>query len=46
MAQPQPPVPSDDRVPLFGTWRSIYAWVAACALVVMLLLGLFSRWPF
>jgi hypothetical protein len=33
-------------VPLFGTWRSIYTWVAVCALVVMLLLGLFSRWPF
>jgi len=36
----------DDRVPLFGTWGAIHAAVAACAVVVMALLALFSRWPF
>jgi len=46
MSAPPPPEPSDDRVPLFGSWRAIYAWVAICAIVVMLLLRLFSRWPF
>jgi hypothetical protein len=33
-------------VPVFGTWRAIYAAVLACALAVMALLALFSRWPF
>jgi hypothetical protein len=46
MAQPQPPEPSDDHVPLFGSWRAIYTWVAVSAVCVMLLLGLFSRWSF
>lgn len=46
MAPPRVPEPSDDRVPLFGSWRSIYAWVAVSALVVMLLLRIFSRWAF
>jgi hypothetical protein len=36
----------DDRVPLFGTWPTIYVAVAACALAVMALVALFSRWPF
>jgi hypothetical protein len=36
----------DDRVPLFGTWRAIYTAVALSALAVMVLLALFSRWPF
>ena len=36
----------DDLVPLFGTWRAIYAAVALSALAVMVLLALFSRWPF
>jgi hypothetical protein len=36
----------DDRVPVFGTWRAIHAAVALCALAVMALLALFSRWPF
>ena len=40
------PEPPDDRVPLFGTWGAIHAAVAACALAVMALLALFSRWPF
>jgi hypothetical protein len=36
----------DDRVPLFGTWRVIHVAVALSALAVMVLLALFSRWPF
>jgi hypothetical protein len=36
----------DDRVPLFGTWTAIYGAVIGCAVVVMVLLALFSRWPF
>ncbi len=39
-------VEGEARVPVFGTWRVIYAAVIACALVVMGLLLLFSRWPF
>jgi len=39
--------PDDDlKVPFFGTWRAIHAAVALCALAVMALLALFSRWPF
>jgi hypothetical protein len=41
-----PPARDDDRVPLFGTWRAIHAAVIACALAVMGLVYLFSRWPF
>jgi len=46
MSSEGPRQPSDDVVPLFGTWRAIYAAVVACALAVMALLALFSRWPF
>jgi hypothetical protein len=46
MAPAEPPEPPDERVPLFGSWRAIYLAVAACALVVMALVALFSRWPF
>jgi hypothetical protein len=35
-----------DRVPVFGSWRAIHTAVILCALVVMALLALFSRWPF
>jgi hypothetical protein len=35
-----------ERVPLFGSWRAIHAAVILCALAVMALLALFSRWPF
>jgi hypothetical protein len=45
MPESDPPG-SDDRVPFFGTWRVIYTAVALCALAVMALLALFSRWPF
>jgi hypothetical protein len=40
------PSHSDDRVPVFGTWRAIYASVVVSALAVMALVFLFSRWPF
>jgi hypothetical protein len=33
-------------VPLFGSWRAIYAAVVVSALVVMALVALFSRWPY
>jgi len=46
MPESRPPENSDDRVPLFGTWRRIHTAVALCALAVMALLALFSRWPF
>jgi hypothetical protein len=46
MPETAPPDRSDDRVPLFGTWPAIYAAVVACAIVVMALLAVFSRWPF
>ena len=36
----------EGRVPLFGSWRAIHAAVILCALIVMALLALFSRWPF
>jgi hypothetical protein len=42
----QAPGPDDDRVPLFGTWGRIHAAVIACALAVMALVALFSRWRF
>ena len=43
---PEPLPQPDEEVPLFGTWRAIHASVVLCALVVMGLLALFSRWPF
>jgi hypothetical protein len=46
MPDPVSPGSPDDRVPLFGTWRAIHGAVIACALLVMALLALFSRWPF
>jgi hypothetical protein len=36
----------DDDVPVFGTWRRIYAAVIVSAVVVMALVALFSRWEF
>jgi len=35
-----------ERVPFFGTWRAIHTAVILCAVLVMALLALFSRWPF
>ena len=36
----------DGPVPVFGTWRAIYTAVVMSALAVMLLVALFSRWPY
>lgn len=36
----------DETVPVFGTWRRIYAAVLLNAALVMGLLYLFSRWPY
>jgi hypothetical protein len=44
-APPERPA-ADDRVPFFGTWTAIHAAVALSAVLVMVLLALFSRWPF
>jgi hypothetical protein len=41
-----PSMSDDDDVPVFGTWRRIYAAVVVSALVVMALVALFSRWEF
>ncbi len=34
------------RVPVFGTWRAIYASVIVANLVVMVLIYIFSRFPY
>jgi len=34
------------EVPLFGTWRAIYAAVMVSAVLVMALVALFSGWPY
>jgi hypothetical protein len=39
-------LPSDDDVPVFGTWRRIYTAVIVWALVVIGLLALFSSWKY
>ncbi len=45
--EPRPPGRDDEeRVPLFGSWPAIHGAVIACAVLVMLLLAVFSRWPF
>ncbi len=44
--QPPPDPDEADRVPLFGSWRRIHAAVILCAVLVIALLALFSRWPF
>ena len=48
LASPPERRPDDDDgpVPVFGSWRAIYAAVALTALAVMALLALFSRWPY
>ena len=41
--------PADDeqeRVPIFGTWRAIYAAVIVSTLATMGLIALFSSWPY
>ena len=34
------------RVPVFGTWRAIYASVIVANVLVMVLIYLFSRFPY
>ncbi len=46
MAEQTPDHRDDDLVPFFGTWPRIYGAVIVCALVVMALLAVFSRWPY
>ena len=41
-----PPEPSEDAVPIFGSWPRIYAAVILSALVVMALVAVFSAYPF
>jgi hypothetical protein len=36
----------ENKVPLFGTWRRIYAAVVISAAVSMGLIALFSRWDY
>jgi hypothetical protein len=43
---PEKRADDEERVPLFGTWRRIYAAVVLNALVIMALIALFSRWPY
>jgi hypothetical protein len=46
MAEEAPDRNDDHRVPFFGTWPVIYGAVVVSAVVVMVLLAVFSRWPF
>jgi hypothetical protein len=48
MLPPQPDSPREDEdpVPVFGSWRAIYAAVIVSNLVVMALVTLFSHWSF
>jgi hypothetical protein len=36
----------DEPVPIFKTWPRIYAAVVLTAVVVMVLVAVFSRWPY
>lgn len=45
-ADPPPRPDADGPVPGFGSWPRIHAAVVICALVVMALVALFSRWPY
>ena len=38
--------PDDDDVPIFGTWRGIYAAVIATAIAVLVFVAVFSNWSF
>ena len=46
MSPPERRPDDDGPVPVFGSWRAIYAAVALSAVAVMALLALFSRWPY
>lgn len=43
---PGPPLDEQERVPIFGTWRRIYAAVIVSAVLVMGLIALFSHWEY
>jgi len=45
-SEPRPEGDDDGPVPFFGTWSAIYGAVVLCALAVMGLVALFSRWPY
>ena len=45
-APPRPAWEEGGAPPVFGSWRAIHAAVIVCAVVVMALAALFSRWPF
>ena len=36
----------DDPVPILGTWKRLYSAVLASAVVVMILIAVFTYWPF
>ena len=42
---PGRPEEDEEAVPVFGTWPRIYAAVIVSAILVMALVGAFSRWP-
>jgi hypothetical protein len=46
LKQPEAQAGEDNRVPLFGTWRRIYTAVLLNALLLMLLVAVFSRWRY
>jgi hypothetical protein len=47
MPEKPPSSPADDEpVPLFGSWRRIYAAVIVSALAVMALVAVFSAFPY
>jgi len=44
---PDPPVPElDDPVPIMRTWPRMYAAAIVSAVLVMVLIAVFSRWAF
>lgn len=44
---PKPEDPSDpERVPVFGTWRTIYVSVIVVNVIAMVLVYLFSTFPY
>lgn len=46
MSPERPASDEEERVPIFGTWRRIYAAVIVSALATMGLIALFSSWKY
>jgi hypothetical protein len=44
--RPEDPVVGEERPPVFGTWRRMYAAVVLNAILVMALVFVFSRWRY